>query len=108
MAISKKWRRMRPIYRYFAGDSLKLDFSESAELKMYNYESLGVGDLKLTLFSGHILNGYAVGKHWMDVQVQMWKDCLKEGTICLKEIYEDFPDWHWWLNKVIGNNNYVL
>jgi len=101
---STKWRRIQPIYQYFAGESEVLDFSDDAAVAMFLWESRGEGDLRLGLFqqTGDKYNGYAVGKHWMDVTVAMWNTDIRERILCRYELYEEFPDWHWWLDRVLN------
>ena len=101
MQISKKWRKIQPIYRYFGGEECRLDYSEDAALKMFLFETYGKGNLKRNLFSSNSLNGYAVGKHWMDVTIKMWLKDLQEGLLDLHELYTEYPQWHWWLDKMI-------
>lgn len=101
MKTSKKWRKIRPIYRYFGGEHSCLDYSEKAALEMYLYETKGLGNLGINLFNKKQMNGYAVGKHWMDVTIKMWLEDLKNGLLCVVELYKEYPNWHWWLDKVV-------
>ena len=92
--VSKKFRRMAELYRHFAANmSSKLDFSEEAELSLYNHESYG---RPLTPS-----NGFAVGKQYLNLQVTMWREDLRRGWLFKHELYEDptFP--HWWLDSVL-------
>ena len=98
---SKKWNRMKPIYRYFAGESDTLDFSDTAAWEMFRFETTGVGNLKIGLFNTEKLNGYAIGKHWMDVTLALWLQDLREGVLYIEELYNEYPDWHWWLNRCV-------
>lgn len=95
---------MQPIYRYFCGEGEQFDFSEQSAIEQYLYETKGIGDLKINLFNGKKLNGYSIGKHWMDVTVKMWKEDLKTGLLFKSELYNDpdFKEFHWWLDKVIS------
>lgn len=101
MKPSKKWRAMQPIYQAFAEGKEGLDFSEEAAEEMYLFESRGEGNLRMGLFSGERMNGYAVGKHWMDATVKGWLEMIAEGTLFIWELYEWFPEWHWWLDRVV-------
>jgi len=109
---TRKWRKMQPIYRYFAGELDTLDFSEESCLEMFLWETYGEGDLSLGLFSEKKdkFNGYAVGKHWMDATVKMWNEDIASGILLRIELFNDpeLKDWHWWLEKVcpIANNNW--
>lgn len=61
-------------------------------LDLYNHESYGT-QLKQD-------NGFASGKKWMTVAVDMWKEDIALGNLWLFELYEDpdLPDW--WLDSV--------
>jgi hypothetical protein len=61
---------------------------------MYEWESKGRGNLSFnTLLSP--LNGFAVGKRYMEVTVVMWKTDIKAGLLFEQEIYSEkiFPTW---------------
>jgi hypothetical protein len=92
---------MQPIYRHFGGDDEKLDYSEEAAHEMYRFETTGKGNLKMGLFTGDRYNGYAVGKHWMDVTIKMWLQDIRDGILYIEELYQSYPDWHWWLDRVV-------
>lgn len=64
---------------------------------MYIFESTGKGDLKQNLFDA--TNGYANGKHWMDITVKMWKEDIKAGLLSKWELYLELPGIHWWLDE---------
>lgn len=98
---SKNWRKMQPIYRHFGGDEENLDYSEEAAHEMYRFETYGEGNLKMGLFTGDRYNGYAVGKHWMDATIKMWLQDIKDGILHIEELYQWYPDWHWWLDRVV-------
>ena len=100
--MTERWRKMSEIYKIFAKGWNNLDFSEKAAEEMFQWESKGEGDLKQGIFSkGGKYNGYAVGKHWMDVMVKMWKEDM--GKYIFKfELYEDSKYPHWWLDEVFG------
>ena len=84
---------MASYYIRFAKDHMDIcDFSDEAAKAMFDYESKGIGDLSMSIFSREKLNGYAVGKHWMDVTVSMWKDSLKTGHLIIKELLNDGYD----------------
>lgn len=85
---------MAELYRYFAASmSSKLDFSEEAELSLYNHESYGC------LLSPN--NGFAVGKQYLNLQVTMWREDLRRGWLFKHELYEDPNLPHWWLDSVL-------
>jgi hypothetical protein len=94
--ISKKYKRIAEIYRYFARHwEHILDFSDERMYDMYCYESSGVS------IPDYNKNGYYHGKKWMDVTIAMWKEDLNDGILFLHELYEDenFPNW--WLDKIL-------
>lgn len=89
---------MRPIYRLFGDEGL--DYSDEAALEMYLFESRGVGNLRLGLFNSQ--NGYANGKHWLNVTVAMWLEDIAAGLLFKHELYVEFEkSYHWWLDKVL-------
>ena len=104
MRISKKWRRMQPIYRLFGGEGL--DYSEEAALEMYLFESRGIGNLRLGLFGSR--NGYANGKHWLNVTVAMWLEDIVNGLLFIDELYDAYaPEYHWWLDSILKKDIHV-
>lgn len=87
--ISRKWLKMAEIYKIFAKEwEAECDFSDTAAMEMYLYESRGEGHPSYR-------NGFFTGKHWMDATIQMWREDLGL-TLFKSELYEDFP--HWWLD----------
>jgi hypothetical protein len=96
---------MSEVYRLFAGDHCTLDFSLNAAQEAYLFETTGKGNLKRGVFSDPPYNGYAVGKHWMDATVKMWREDIRKGLLMRRELYEDplFEREHWWLNRVLKN-----
>jgi hypothetical protein len=91
--VSKKWKETALMYKYFSKslDSQYLDFSISSAEDMYNYESTG---FPLIIYyeknNNGLCNGYAVGKHFMDITLSMWKEDLKDGILKKYEILNDF------------------
>lgn len=98
--MTNKYRKMCEIYKIFAKD-WDCDFSEQAMQDMYNYETFGKGNINEGIFNGNKTNGYAVGKKWLNVTVDMW---FQEADMygwhpLLQRLYADkFP--HWWLDEV--------
>lgn len=97
--ISKKFKKMAILYRYFSKDwEHLLDYSDKAMSAMYEYESYG------TKLDNADKNGYAVGKKWMDVNVAMWKEDIEKGNLWKHELYEQGPNssiFNEWLDKVL-------
>lgn len=88
--ISKKWWNTAEAYKYFAQGFGNLDFSDEAAQNMYNYESQGKPLIKYNeLQENGMYNGYAVGKHWMDVTLTMWKEDISDGILLKVELLED-------------------
>lgn len=93
MKISARFNRMADIYRRFAPSG---DFSLSALQAQYTYESNGGAKPDDS-------NGYALGKKWMDVQVEMWRTDIKAGLLFRHELEADYPAW--FLDKVLAGAN---
>lgn len=90
------WRKMSVIYRIFAEDHSDLDWSDEAAVEMYRYETHGHRVV------GANRNGYWIGKHWMDVTIEMWLRDLRDGLLFKNELYSGFAaEHHWWLDKVL-------
>lgn len=92
--VSKKFKRMAEVYRIFSKDwEHMLDYSDDAMIEMYNSESYGTPVSRT--------NGFYVGKQWLNVNVQMWKEDISKGYLQKCELYDDpkFP--HWWLDNVL-------
>lgn len=86
---------MIPIYEHFARPwEHCLDFSDDMLNEMYLHESRGEGTISPK-------NGYYQGKKWMNVTVAMWHEDAGI-TLFVHELYEEYPDWHWWLDRVLG------
>lgn len=66
---------------------------------MFEWESKGLGDLSFNTLSSS-LNGFAIGKRYMEVTVVMWKEDIKKGLLLEQEIYSEkvFPVW--WIKEV--------
>lgn len=94
MKRSQAWNQMAAVYRLFV-ERTGLDFSENAADAMYAFESSGLPLADWTA------NGFAVGKHWMDVTLAMWRQNLRSGLLTKSELADDprFPSW--WLEKVL-------
>lgn len=88
MKITKKWRRMAEIYKRFIPDSLEVDLSEQAALDMFLHEN------GQPLPQRKILNGFAIGKKWMSVTIDLWKQDIKDKLLFVFELLEDdYPEW---------------
>ena len=91
--LGKNFKKMIALYEYFGKECGGLDWSDNALYDLYIFESTGKGRIKPN-------NGYAYGKHTIDITISMWKEDL-DKTLWLHELYEDpnLPDW--WLDKVL-------
>ena len=74
---------MSDVYRFFASDAKSADFSEASALAMFESESTGKP------LPNWEKNGFAVGKHWMNVTLTQWKKDIADGIITARELYED-------------------
>jgi hypothetical protein len=88
--MTPKWRQMADIYKRFAVDYPRADFSEEAAKEMFYYESTGAARPKSS-------NGYMLGKKWMDVTVKMWREDIRDGLLLRREL--DYPEW--FLDRVL-------
>lgn len=83
MKISRKWREKAPLYKRFAENDVRLDWSDAAMEEMFRYESVG-GEKPSKL------NGYYHGKLAMDRTISMWREGLREGTLLPWELYSEY------------------
>lgn len=104
MKPTNRWLRMAEIYKRFARPNAQIcDFSDKAAEAMFDFESQGIGDLRLNLFNkmdDGKFNGFAIGKHWMDVTISMWKEEMRARLLFIDELLEDFPEW--WIKKIFA------
>lgn len=102
--IGKNWLKFQPIYRFFCYNDECYDFSDKAAYEAFLYESQGKGNHKFgSCQRTKKWNGYIVGKHWMDVNVKMWREDIQKGLLKKYELYSDpeMKNFHWWLDKVL-------
>ena len=81
--------------------SWSLDFSDEAAQAMYAHETYGVGDLSLTVFTASRLNGYAFGKHLLNLQLDMYREGLARGLTTKAELRADPTLDQAWLAEVL-------
>lgn len=92
MKITGKYIRMSEIYKRFANDWQGLDFSQEALEQMYLHDSNGTVKFNIS----ETKNGYFIGKYWMSVTINMWKEDIKKGLLLVNELLEGedaFPEW---------------
>jgi hypothetical protein len=70
---------------------------------MYLWESQGKGNLRFGVMGIDKTkpNGYAVGKRWMQITVNMWREDIKKGLLFVWELYEEKRYPNWWLDEVL-------
>lgn len=94
MKLTKRWKRMSELYRRFGKDFEHCcDFSYKSALEMFSHESTGT--------PVHHMNGFLIGKQWLNITVSMWREGLNSGNLITEELEEDFPNW--WLRSVFAN-----
>lgn len=94
MKVSRRWRRHAEVYRFFAENQCSgLDFSDEAARQAFEAESVGA---KYDLTR----NGYTVGKHWANVQVDLWRQDI--GTLFSWDELLEAPGLapiRWWVEE---------
>lgn len=101
--VSKRWwRTAAPLYRLFSMKAGSLDFSERAAVDMFRYESTGEGK-----YPNPDTNGFANGKKFMGVTVDMWREDIRDGQLTKAELLEDpaFAELLWWLRPLLETIN---
>ena len=96
--VSKKFRKMSEVYKIFSRQwEHIMDYGEESLIEMFNHETYG------TEIKDRKRNGYYVGKQWLNVHIEMWKEDIQKGYLRKQELYDDplFP--HWWLDSVFKN-----
>ncbi len=83
---------MSEVYRHFSKDWTGLNYSEQSLLELYISESHGG--------LCNPLNGFYIGKKYLNLTVNMWKEDIQKGLLFKKELYEDSELPNWWLDKV--------
>lgn len=84
---------MSEVYVIFANDwKSSSDFSDEMLIELYNSESYGT--------SVSQKNGYALGKKWLNLNIEMWKEDIKLGLFRVSELYSDSKFPRWWLDNV--------
>ena len=78
-----------------------LDFSEQAAEEMYRYESYGEGDCSSGIFANGRINGYAHGKHMLNLQFDAWREGIALGLTTKQELLTDPTLDQAWLAEVL-------
>lgn len=85
------------IYKIFSKDwEHILDYSEESMMQLFIYESYG--GVKCDP-----LNGFSVGKKWLNVIVTMWFEDIEKGFLFKIELYDDPILPNWWLDEILKN-----
>lgn len=80
---------MAEIYKRFAEDYPQADLSDEAAMAMYRHETFGD-----PMPRSEKLNGFEIGKKWMDVTVAGWKEEIPQRGLLVSELQADgYPDW---------------
>jgi len=88
MRVTNRYKnKTAEIYKKFSRDCF--DFSDSALSEMFLHDSLGMPDISIE----NTNNGYFIGKFWMSVTINMWKEDLNDRLLTAEELRNDFPDW---------------
>ncbi len=106
--ISDEWLIVSKVYAHFIPSGIRVDLSEEALWQAYIYETKGVGEGSLSIFSSAgVYNGYIVGKRYLDVTLSMWQDDIQEGLITKWEIINEItdPTIKTWIAKRLGVDN---
>jgi len=104
MKITRRWLKKAEIYKIFTNPwKHRCTFTEKDAEELFIYESTGMGNISIDTFNDSS-NGFAVGKKWADVQVNMWLEDFSKNRLfarmCLQEMYwnKEFPEW--WLDTI--------
>lgn len=91
MRISKKYNKIAESYLYFAKSYSDIyDDSVTSKENMYSFETFGKPRIKYNeLQANGKYNAYAIGKHWMDVTIAMWKEDIINGNLKKFELLDD-------------------
>lgn len=87
---------MCEVYEVFSSDWRHTHrFDDEALIELFNHESYGTPI--------ELLNGYALGKKWLNVTLAMWLEDIRAGNLFKYELYSDPKLPHWWLDSVLQN-----
>lgn len=92
---TKKWLKQCESYKYFSKDwESCCSYTEEDQRICFLQESQGYVYPYTKRNEDGKYNGYLVGKHWMDVNLSMWREDMKDGMLYQFELIEDpeIPD----------------
>jgi hypothetical protein len=82
------------VYRIFSRDWKDIcDYSDECMRELNMHESI---DGRRCQWN----NGYYIGKKYLNLNVNMWKEDIKYGTLFKYELYEDGTYPTWWLDNI--------
>lgn len=84
--LPRKYLRRASVYRRAAGRNEPYDFSLAALIACYNYESTG-GDMPIN-------NGYIIGKRWLDLSIETWREDIMAGLFCKADFISPITKWY--------------
>ena len=86
---------MGEIYLRFIPENIKKScvIDEENRLSMYLYESKGEGRMDIGIFNQGKVNGYYLGKKWMDWHISEWKQGFRNRVLFKKELKGEYPNW---------------
>ena len=98
---STRWEQQAVLYHHFAQDERAdtLDFSEEAAEAMYRFETFGDGPNPYGLWHEGKMNGYAVGKRWLNWHLSEWKEAVAIGLLTKNELANDLTIPHPWIDE---------
>lgn len=104
MKISTKFISMSNIYKLFCDKKTTcLDFSRRSLEDQYSFESTGSPRVCYSdKNEDGLFNGYAVGKHLMDVTIAMWLEDIESNILTKYDLMVDLTFPSWFLSKVIN------
>ncbi len=88
---------MCEIYKIFSKSWTSCTFTDEDMLELFLSESYG----EVTC---HHYNGFSIGKKYLSLSVNMWKEDIKIGNLFLHELYQDDTYPHWWLDSVFKDD----
>lgn len=99
--MTDQWKSLAALYRRFAGDDPSLDFSTEAAERCYQHETFGTGDNPYGVFAQGRMNGYAIGKQWLNLQITSWQRDIRAGLLSKWELRSDPTLPHPWIDNLI-------
>lgn len=102
--VTGKFKRMCKVYELFSEPWRNTHrYDDEMIVEMFNFESLShlFLDERGNRKDPCIQNGYWLGKKWLNVTINMWKEDLSKGYLFKHELYQDSKFPTWWLDSVL-------